>query len=237
MNNNKYLKLKTIQNKNSCHFIENKNSCHFIENEIRDTLINIIILKKSNINISNLFPYNINLTVSVVSNKKEDIPKYYNEYITDNYENTINTILNNNLSKYLMIITDNYSFENNFIELLYHELNKINSNILLLFNDNQINKFNINIKFLYKINEPFLCIFNNNIKKKFNYNSSEIGIFLYINELLYEYELIESSTSIKFTLNNNQLNETIKLFDIYINQIEEITFNKNIFYECVDLLS
>lgn len=228
MNNNKYLKLKTIQN---------KNSCHFIENEIRDTLINIIILKKSNINISNLFPYNINLTVSVVSNKKEDIPKYYNEYITDNYENTINTILNNNLSKYLMIITDNYSFENNFIELLYHELNKINSNILLLFNDNQINKFNINIKFLYKINEPFLCIFNNNIKKKFNYNSSEIGIFLYINELLYEYELIESSTSIKFTLNNNQLNETIKLFDIYINQIEEITFNKNIFYEFVDLLS
>lgn len=228
MNNNKYLKLKTIQN---------KNSCHLIENEIRDTLINIIILKKSNINISNLFPYNINLTVSVVSNKKEDIPKYYNEYITDNYENTINTILNNNLSKYLMIITDNYSFENNFIELLYHELNKINSNILLLFNDNQINKFNINIKFLYKINEPFLCIFNNNIKKKFNYNSSEIGIFLYINELLYEYELIESSTSIKFTLNNNQLNETIKLFDIYINQIEEITFNKNIFYEFVDLLS
>lgn len=228
MNNNKFLRLKSIQNRNN----------YANENEIKETLLNIIVLKKSNININNQFPNNNNLTISVISNKKDNIPKYYNEYISNNYEHSINMILNNNKSKYLMIITDNYSLESNFIDNIYNEINKLNSDILLLFNDKQNNNFNINIKFLHKINEPFLCIFNNNIKKEFKYNASDIGLFLYINELLYNYDSIESSTNIKFHLiDNNELNETLKLFNIYMNQIEEITFNRNIFYESIDLLS
>lgn len=225
--NNKFLKLKTLQNK-----INN------IDNQIKESLLNIIIIKKSNVNISNFFSNHQNINISIITDKKENIPSHYNEHITDNYEKTLNIILNNNKSKYIMIIFDNYIFQSNFVNLIYNEIINLNSDLLLLFNDKQNNNFNINIKFLHKINEQFICIFNNNIKKDYKYSISEIGLILYYNELINNYENFQCSTNIKFDIieERNQINEMFKLFNIFMNQIEEIIFNQNIIYNSIDLL-
>lgn len=225
--NNKFLKIKSLQNK-----------LNISENTNKGSLLNIIIIRQLNININNLLQNHNNIIISLITNKKEIIPKYINEYITDNYEQTLNQIINNNNSKYIMILFDNYIFDNNILDKLNNEISNLNSDLLLLVNDKHNNKFNINIKFVHKLNEPFILIFSNNIKLEYKYSISEIGLILYNNELMNNHDNFECSTNIKFNLieEKNQLNEMFKLFNIFMNQMEEITFNQNIIYDSIDLL-
>lgn len=224
---------------NYCKFCSNINNeilikKHYIDitNKKLDTeqLLNIIIIRKTNVSIEEIFPEfnNLSITLSLITNIDERIDHYnIKKYNYTNIEDTLNNVIENNKSKYYMIIYDNYKFNNNFTIDIIKELNNIyNTNCLLLINDNKqtnnlIEYFYIDINEIINIEES-IYIFSNNIKKKYEYSVSDIGLFLYTNQLLKKYNKILATTYYNFEIlkKDNLLNEMKILFNIYTKNIE-----------------
>ena len=160
----------------------------------------------------------------------------------------LNNILKENTAKYFMIIYDYHIFEYNFVAKIIKDLNNlINLNALLLIENssntdhqdiNQIQNqqsqkteyFRIKTDFLRKITDSYICIINNDIKQEFDYSMSEMGIILYINQVINKYNSVLSTTDYLFKNNNDANNKlTIKdmvmLFDLYISNIENDVIN------------
>jgi len=195
-----------------------------------EQLLNIIIIRNTNNPIDEIFTEinNLNITISLITNMVETIDHYnIKKYNYINIEDTLNYVIENNTSKYYMIIYDNYKFNKNFMSDITKELDNIyNTNCLILLNDNKqknnsIEYFYININDIINIDE-YICIFSNNIKKKYEYSVSDIGLFLYTNQLLNKYNKILTTTYYDFEIlkKNNLLNEMKTLFNIYTKNIE-----------------
>jgi hypothetical protein len=219
------------------HYIESLN-----QKNMNEQILNIIIIKTSNKPLDNIFfdINNYNIQISIISDKREDIEHYNIKNYTCKYDdqlNILNIILKNNKTKYFMIIYDHYIFEKNFITKILKDLNNLlDLNALLIVQnsidvdieqDNQIKTdyFRIKTDFLRKITEPYICILNNEIKQDFDYSMSEIGIILYINQLLNKYNSILATTDYSFKNINNINNKLIikdivLLFDLYMSNIE-----------------
>ena len=234
LNNNEILVKK--------HFLEKLN-----EKSCNKQLLNIIIIKTSNTSIDTIFSNfdNINIQFSLITNKKDDVEHYnVKNFIYNNINdqlNILNRIIKENVSEYFMIIYDYYIFENNFISKIIKDLNKlINTNSLLLVQntlktDTDTNTkteyFRIKTDFFKKITEPYICIINNDIKQEYDYSISEIGIVLYINQVINKYNSILVSNDYSFKNNNDDNNklvikDMILLFDLYISNIENDIINE-----------
>ena len=216
-------------------------------------LLNIIIIKTTNKSLDTIFSEfnNINVQFSVISEKRDDVEHYniknYN-CTKHNQLNVLNNILKENTAKYFMIIYDYHIFEYNFVAKIIKDLNNlINLNALLLIENssntdhqdiNQIQNqqsqkteyFRIKTDFLRKITDSYICIINNDIKQEFDYSMSEMGIILYINQVINKYNSVLSTTDYLFKNNNDANNKlTIKdmvmLFDLYISNIENDVIN------------
>jgi hypothetical protein len=215
------------------------------QKKLNKQILNIIIIKTSHKSLESIFTdfANLEVTFSIITENKEDI-EHYNiiNYICKPHEQliTLNNILKNNKSQYFMIIYDYYNFEYNFINRIIKDLNSLNHiNCLLLVQNtteniveyqNSTDFFRIKTDFLRKITEPYICIFNNEINSQFTYSISEVGIILYINQILNKYNSILATIDYIFHNNNESSNkliikDIITLFDLYISNIENDVIN------------
>jgi hypothetical protein len=200
--------------------------------ETTEQLLNIIIIKNSIIPLKTIIPdiSNLHLNISIISNIKEDI-SHCNviSYVSDikNQKEILNDVIKNNKSKYFMIIDDSYVFDYDFIEKLLKDIYKfIEIEALLLFrSSNNNNYFRVSRNCLKTMSEPYICIINDNIKKTFDYSLNTIGIFLYINQILNNYNSVLASTDYNFSIENS-LHDVIKLFNIYNSNIEDDIINR-----------
>ena len=224
---------------------------HYLESYNRkleaDQLLNIIIIKKTNLPIETVILdfNNMKVTLSIISENRENIEHYnVRKYIIDSsIQNKLNEVIKNNTSKYYMILFDNYNFEYNFVNKICRELDDlIDIESLLLVSDynsdinmdtNTIEYFRINTNYLRTLTESYVCILNNSIKSDYGYSITDIGLALYTNQQLKKYNNTLTSVDFKFKVletENNKLllKDTFALFDIYISNIEDNILDNDI---------
>lgn len=224
---------------------------HYLESYNRkleaEQLLNIIIIKKTKLPIETVILdfNNMKVTISIISEEKEDIEHYnLRKYIIDSsIQNKLNEVIKNNTSKYYMILFDNHNFEYSFVNKICRELDDlIDIESLLLVSDYNsdinintmtIEYFRINTNYLRTLTEPYVCILNNSIKTDYEYSITDIGLALYINQQLKKYNNTLTSVDFKFKVletENNKLllKDTFALFDIYISNIEDNILDNDI---------
>ena len=212
----------------------NKCSVELLERKTNTKqLLNIIIIRKTTLPFESFISEfdNFNVTISLLSTQQEQIEHYnINKYniSNENFIETINDIIFNDLSEYYCIMFDDYYFEHNFINKLCKELDELyDINSLLLLNDKEninitdkIEYFILNTQYLRTHIDSYICIFNKKIKKKYTYSMTNIGLILYINEIINK-DTILTTTDFKFksvdTFSDKSiLNYKLYIFNIYI---------------------
>jgi hypothetical protein len=221
-------------------FIDKKNEKTYVE-----PLLNVIIIKTQNKPFNTIFTDFSDLCVdfSIITSSKEDIEHYnITQYCCEknNQLEMLNNVIKSNVHKYFMIIYDYYTFEYDFITKIIKDINNLlNTNALLLIenNSNTINGihkktdfFRIKTDFITKMEELFICVISDEIKKTYDYSLSEIGIILYINQIISKYNSVLATTDYLFKNNidnNNKmlLKDFVILFDLYLSNIENDILN------------
>lgn len=205
-----------------------------------DQILNIILIKTTNYPIESIFSdyQNNSVTISIISDTNVNITHHnIKKYIANknNQTNLLNTIIQNNTSTFYMIAYDYYYFEHQFINKLIKKLSDAkNVETILLIkdltkHDDDITEnqefFLIKSKFIRKIDDMFLCVINNDNKCNFTYSLSEVGVFLYSNQILRKYENVLATTDFIFKIINKfeskqLINDCYVLFDMYLSNIE-----------------
>ena len=96
-----------------------------------------------------------------------------------------------------------------------------------------IEYFKINTNYLRTLSEPYVCLLNNTLKTKYDYSITDIGLTLYINQLLKKFTNTLTSVDFKFKITESEQNklllrDTLSLFDIYISNIEDNILDSDI---------
>jgi hypothetical protein len=205
-----------------------------------EQLLNVIIIKTENKPLKTIFTdfNNLEVNFSIITSSKEEIEHYnITQYCCEKNSQLemLNNIIQSNVHKYFMIIYDHYIFEYDFITKLIKDINNmanINAFLLIENSSNSISElqkktdfFRIKTDFITKIEEPFICIISNEIKKTYDYSLSEIGIILYVNQVINKYNSILATTDYLFKNNIDSnskmlLRDFVILFDLYLSHIE-----------------
>ena len=243
--NSRYIKLKDdiFLNKDKPLLLNNDYSIsNMIKKNEHKQLLHIIIIKINNNPIASLFnnidDYRLNITI--ISKYIDNISHYNIKkvYIDDkkNYVDILNNILTNNNSKYYMILYNNYHFENNFLTKILNYLNNTDLNMLILYQEQISDKesssifkgsddyFNVTFDFFKKNYNNHLCIINNNIKRLYSYSITEVGMYLYIYDIIINNNNnIIGTINYKYDITNNNIEyikDILLLFNKFFSNIE-----------------